>query len=256
MDHDDTDRETALRERLTDARVPGRRDAAAGLAAAAGDGLSPASVARLAGRVRRDPDPLVRRWAVDALGHAAAADGPVERDGAARPAVDRALDDGDERVRATAVRAVARIDSEPTDRLLGALSDGSALVRRAGVVALGTVGGDVRGHLAKRLDADPDPRVRAEAATVAARVLPADEAAAVLSRHADDPDPLVADRVADAVDRLATDRREPVAGRARDDAEPTARRTAGEPTDPCSDRPEGCSRPGGARGRPAGSRRT
>lgn len=252
----DTKPETTLRERLVGSASPERREAAAALAREARRGLSVPSVARLAGRVRRDPDPHVRRWAIEALGHAATADDdPVRQDGAIRPAVDRALDDEDERVRAAAVLAAARIDPEPTERLLGTLEDGSAVVRRNGVVVVGASGADARGHLAKRLDADADHRVRAEAATVLPSLTDDDDAVDLLADALDaEPNPIVRTRIVDALGRLGTERAVTEARRARGDDDPAVRRAAARATDPGPASSRGRSRGGQRRAARAGSR--
>ncbi len=130
-----------------------------------------------------DPDPQVRRLAVEMLAQSAA-------DARARETLVRLVADGDAVVRARAIRALGRAGSLERALLERALDDRDAWVRRAAVIALGDASKDpaITSRLVKLTeDADPD---MAAACCVALLDGPASgEAAGTLRRLLTDADP-------------------------------------------------------------------
>ncbi|UIP01436.1 HEAT repeat domain-containing protein (plasmid) [Halobaculum sp. CBA1158] len=198
------------RELRTALRAPApstRRDAALGLVDLAADadetgsGLADRTLSRLADRVRRDGDPEVRQFAVEALGVASA-----DAD-----AVEPALSDANEWVRAEAVVALARTGpSDARERLDAALADDSGFVRRNAVIALAKTGAADAETLRERLKEDPHAGVREYAAKFLATFTGETEEtvtvlAAVLAR---DPEAFVRAGAATALGKLGTDRAE------------------------------------------------
>jgi HEAT repeat protein len=124
-------------------------------------------------RVLLDPDPLVRRLGVYALGEIGPG-GPV----AAAGALGRALGDAASYVRAWAAAALARVDPEdsrPVPALVAAMRDPAPFVRSLGAWHLGRIGVGRAGvetalPVLEALAADPDPSVRTEAG-LALRIL-------------------------------------------------------------------------------------
>ena len=130
-----------------------------------------------------DPDPQVRRLAVEMLAQSAA-------DARARDTLVRLVEDGDAVVRARAIRALGRAGSLERALLERALDDREAWVRRAAVIALGDAPKDpaITSRLVKLTD-DTDPGVAA-ACCVALLDGPASgEAAGTLQRLLADADP-------------------------------------------------------------------
>lgn len=129
-----------------------------------------------------DPDPHVRRLAVEMLAQSVA-------DARARDTLVRLVEDDDAVVRARAIRALGRADS--LDRSLSerALGDRDAWVRRAAVRALGHVSSDpaITSRL-RRLTEDTDPSVAAASCVALLEGPASDEAAGILRRLLSHPD--------------------------------------------------------------------
>ncbi|MFB6129170.1 MAG: HEAT repeat domain-containing protein, partial [Halorhabdus sp.] len=122
-----SDDEAELRANLERDVVQRRRDAAVGLVDVAASGLDERTRAALAERIRTDPDPDVRQFAVEALGVA----------GQHAPAIETALADDEEWVRAEAVVAYSRTRPDDSETIRERLGDDSGWVRRNAVIALG-----------------------------------------------------------------------------------------------------------------------
>lgn len=201
IDRAPADDEVALRDVLVEGGAPARRDAALALASAAEEGLSAETVDALATRARCDPSTDVRQFAVEALG--------VADEG--RDAVEDALADDDEWVRAEAVVAHSRCAPDDVDALLDVLeSDDSGWVRRNAVVALGKGRAATQDRLVECIKTDPHPAVREYAAQFLADVVAdVEEAervlAAVLAREAN---AFVRAKAAESLGDLGTDRAE------------------------------------------------
>src|SRR6266699_3506437 len=119
----------------------------------------------LATQLKRDPDLWNRQWAIDQLGQRPA-------DAAAVAALAEAATGADYfRTRAGAVEALGAVPAASTAApLAAALRDTSAQVRRAGVAALGQLGGARAAELARAtFQTDPSYEVRAAALTALAR---------------------------------------------------------------------------------------
>src|SRR5437660_12725665 len=119
----------------------------------------------LATQLKRDPDLWNRQWAIDQLGHRPA-------DAAAVAALAEAATGADYfRTRAGAVEALGAVPVANTAApLAAALRDTSAQVRRAGVAALGQLGGARAAELARAtFQTDPSYEVRAAALTALIR---------------------------------------------------------------------------------------
>src|SRR5881296_1510873 len=119
----------------------------------------------LATQLKRDPDLWNRQWAIDQLGQRPA-------DAAAVAALAEAATGADYfRTRAGAVEALGAVPAANTAApLAAALRDTSAQVRRAGVAALGQLGGARAAELARAtFQTDPSYEVRAAALTALAR---------------------------------------------------------------------------------------
>jgi HEAT repeat protein len=191
--------ESRLRGRLAADTARERYEAALGLVGRAEAGLDARTITALASRLREDPDADVRQFAAEALGVA----------GADPAALDPALDDEDEWVRAEAVVALSRAaGGDAADRLRAALDDDAGPVRRNALIALSKTGAVRTTELRERLKEDPHEPVR----EYAARWLgerPGDEGeavrllAAVLAR---DPAAFVRANAATGLGRLGTDR--------------------------------------------------
>ena len=194
------DDEAGLRGVLNEGEARHRQDAAVAVVDAAQEGLDPRTSVELRRRVTVDEDANVRQFAVEALGV----------DGTGRSAVETALDDPDEWVRAEAVVALSRIDPDATDRMLALLDDDSGWVRRNAVVALGKTGGADHDLLVECIKTDPHPAVREYAAQFlgdAAEDRPEAERilAALLARE---PNAFVRAKAAESLGQLGTDRAE------------------------------------------------
>jgi HEAT repeat protein len=196
----DTLSETELREALSDERARERRDAALGLIDRAETGLDEATCDTLAARARTDQDSDVRQFAVEALGTA----------GSRPAALEEALDDADPWVRAEAVVALSRTDTDVTDTLQEATNDENGWVRRNAIIALSKRGEADHDLLVDHLKHDGHPPVREYAAAFlsefatdeneAVRVL-----AAVLAR---DPNAFARAKAAVSLGDFGTDRAE------------------------------------------------
>ena len=119
----------------------------------------------LATQLKRDPDLWNRQWAIDQLGQRPA-------DAAAVAALAEAATGADYfRTRAGAVEALGAVPVANTAApLAAALRDTSAQVRRAGVAALGQLGGARAAELARAtFQTDPSYEVRAAALTALVR---------------------------------------------------------------------------------------
>ncbi len=119
----------------------------------------------LATQLQRDPDLWNRQWAIDQLGQRPA-------DAAAVAALAEAATGADYfRTRAGAVEALGAVPAANTAApLAAALRDTSAQVRRAGVAALGQLGGARAAELARAtFQTDPSYEVRAAALTALVR---------------------------------------------------------------------------------------
>src|SRR5437867_2885856 len=119
----------------------------------------------LAAQLKRDPDLWNRQWAIDQLGQRPA-------DAAAVAALAEAATGADYfRTRAGAVEALGELPAGSTAApLAAALHDTSAQVRRAGVAALGQLGGARAAELARAtFQTDPSYEVRAAALTALVR---------------------------------------------------------------------------------------
>src|SRR5207248_1581302 len=119
----------------------------------------------LATQLKRDPDLWNRQWAIDQLGQRPA-------DAAAVAALAEAATGADYfRTRAGAVEALGAVPAANTAApLAAALRDTSAQVRRAGVAALGQLGGARAAELARAtFQTDPSYEVRAAALTALVR---------------------------------------------------------------------------------------
>src|SRR6266571_5162018 len=119
----------------------------------------------LATQLKRDPDLWNRQWAIDQLGQRPA-------DAAAVAALAEAATGADYfRTRAGAVEALGAVPAANTAApLAAALRDTSAQVRRAGVAALGQLGGARAADLARATyQTDPSYEVRAAALTALVR---------------------------------------------------------------------------------------
>jgi HEAT repeat protein len=126
-----------------------------------------AAVAVAVRALSADPDAWVRRVAAELLGDLEAAE--------ATTALGEALQDGDDEVRATALRSLVRSGRfEPTDEIPALLADPFPEVRLEAVEALGRFRADWQ--RARALLGDPDGLVRAAAARL------------LLERGAEDPD--------------------------------------------------------------------
>jgi HEAT repeat protein len=115
----------------------------------------------IAARTASDPDPGVRRFAVEVLAEVGTA--------AARPTLVEAVGDGESTVRATALRGLSRLGPEPTttpdDGMMARLlEDDDAEVRLEVIDLVAKRDGAHAGDALEPLLADPDPRVRARAA--------------------------------------------------------------------------------------------
>lgn len=104
-------------------------------------------------RFLADPDPAVRRWAVERLGDVG--------DQWALPRVFAALRDEDAGVRESALGALAQYGSAAVEPLTGLFeSERSPAVRAAALGVLGQVGGAAVADLVRGMLGDPDPRIR------------------------------------------------------------------------------------------------
>ncbi|MEV4756304.1 HEAT repeat domain-containing protein [Micromonospora sp. NPDC049559] len=135
-------------------------------------------------RLRHDPDRDVRERAVEALGSVG---GPAAVDALLNLAADE-----DPRSRVLAARALGRAaESDPrVPGQLGRLArDGEAVVRAATLSGLVSAGGEPSrwAPLVAGLADDPDPVVRQRVAVTARHLVPA-AAPEILQRYADDPD--------------------------------------------------------------------
>jgi len=192
--------EPALRDALEADEIQTRRDAAVGLVDVAASGLDEQTRTALTERVRSDPDSDVRQFAVEALGIA----------GRSSPAIETALADDEEWVRAEAVVAYSRTRPDDVGTIRDRLEDDSGWVRRNAVIALGKTGEATQSELIDRIKTDPHPPVREYAAQYlsdspddieeAVRIL-----AAVLARE---PNAFVRAKAAESLGELATDRAE------------------------------------------------
>jgi HEAT repeat protein len=108
----------------------------------------------------RDPHPIVRHRAIQALGNV----GPK-----ALPALKKALADKRFFTRAAAARGLSAFGRKALPALGQALGDRQSAVRLAVVEALATIGAAARGLL-RRAGQDPDPAVRRAAARALARL--------------------------------------------------------------------------------------
>ena len=212
------DDEAGLRSALDDPQ-PTRRDAALALVDDADDGLEPATVRALDELVREATDDETRQFAVEALGAA----------GAGRDAIEAALADDEEWVRAEAVVALSRGFPEATDLLREQLdADDSGWVRRNALIALAKL--DVAGEdtFVECIKTDPHPAVREYGAQYlregsdterCVRIL-----AAVLARE---PNAFVRVKAAESLGEFGTDRaQEALAEFGVQDASDDVRRTA------------------------------
>lgn len=144
------DDERGLRAAI-DEPQPTRRDAVLALVDAAEDGLDEETVAVLDRIVREESDTETRQFAVEALG--------VARAGL--PAIERALEDDEEWVRAEAVVALSRTEPSATDRLATVLDeDDSGWVRRNALIALAKLGAADEDTYVDCIKTDPHPSVR------------------------------------------------------------------------------------------------
>ncbi|MET8197886.1 HEAT repeat domain-containing protein [Micromonospora taraxaci] len=149
-------------------------------------------------RLLHDPDRHVREYAADALGSVG---GPA--------AVDTLLvlaADHDPKLRVQAAKALAKAaDSDPrvTPQLTMLARDGAAAVRAATLSGLASAdrGPTHRGRLLVELADDPDPIVRQRVAVVARHLAP-DAAPEILHRYAHDPDHTLRRLAATELDRL------------------------------------------------------
>lgn len=157
------------------------------------------SLWRLAHTLQGDPDPVVRRAAGRALGHH---DDPRSVQVLAHAAADVHQEPG---VRRASVHALARRDSRwAADALADLLDSADADVRREAVQAMGGMerqGRRLTDVLASALLRDPDPTVRAAAATALGSTA-CHHAARWLGRAVRDPSPAVATRAAEALERV------------------------------------------------------
>jgi len=194
------DDEAGLCEALNEGDARVRQDAAVALVDAAEGGLDPQTSVELRRRVNVDEDPQVRQFAVEALGV----------DGTGRNAVETALDDPEEWVRAEAVVACSRIAPGETERLIGLLDDDSGWVRRNAVVALGKTGGADHDLLVETIKTDPHPAVREYAAQfLGDAVADVEEAERILAALlAREPNAFVRAKAAESLGQLGSDRAE------------------------------------------------
>jgi HEAT repeat protein len=180
--------------------VQKRRDAAIGLVDVAASDLTRPTRTALAERIRTDPDPDVRQFAIEALGIA----------GHHHASLEAGLSDEEEWVRAEAVVAHSRTRPDDVGTIRDRLEDDSGWVRRNAVIALGKTGEATQSELIDRIKTDPHPPVREYAAQFlsaspddpaeAVRIL-----AAVLARE---PNAFVRAKAAESLGELATDRAE------------------------------------------------
>lgn len=144
------DDEQGLRAAV-DEPQPTRRDAVLALVDAAEDGFDEETVTVLDTIIREESDTETRQFAVEALGVA----------GAGLPAIERALDDEEEWVRAEAVVALSRTEPEATDELAVILDDDeSGWVRRNALIALAKLGAADEDTYVDCIKTDPHPAVR------------------------------------------------------------------------------------------------
>lgn len=212
------DDEAGLRAAIDDPQ-PRRRDAVLALVDAAEDGLDPATVDALDAVVRGADDEETRQFAVEALGVAATG----------LPAIERALDDDSEWVRAEAVVAFSRARPDATDRLVAVLeSDESGWVRRNALIALSKTDVADEDTYVDCIKNDPHPSVREYGAQYlrtgtdterCVRIL-----AAVLARE---PNAFVRVKAAESLGEFGTDRAQEALERfGLEDASDDVRRTA------------------------------
>ena len=102
-----------------------------GVRLAAVRGLVSARAVEVLARAARSPDPEVRPAALVALGEVG---GPL-----GKKTLENALDDGNENVRAAAVRGLARLGPEAAELLLRAVRDPARIVRAESVAGLGAL---------------------------------------------------------------------------------------------------------------------
>ncbi len=149
------------------------------------------------------------------------------RQAARKPATDAALAtlraalaDDSARVRAKAVRTLARLGSGPaTATLAGVLLDGSAHVRVEAALALGSIGTVAAAVWVESALLDPAPAVR-EAAVRALADMPGDVGIGALSRALQSGDPLMRQNVVEALEGHASDAAIAALGTAIDDPDP------------------------------------
>jgi HEAT repeat protein len=155
-----------LDEAHASALVGALSDEDAAVRVAAVRGLVGARAAGALAQAAHGPDLDVRIAALEALGQVG---GPVARD-----ALEAALTDGSERVRAAALRGLGRLGKDAAERLEEELGDGALDAREAAVAALGGAWRDkplaeLRARLTDETDAD---RRYAAALALAARADP------------------------------------------------------------------------------------